>query len=117
MAFAYINPAGINKHADIDIDVLLESRWNSGRPKTTRRSRPRWTTIAKAASISYARLTEIRKSDAWTLAVANFLHGKGERPLIDTLDVFGVKIWDLARLDYELEEQYGILLDTAGYWI
>ena len=94
MTFTYTNPAGFNKQVDLDIDALLEFRLNRYlSPK------PSWPKIAKHFSLSAARLTEIRKSPEWVVAVAEFMHRKDIQPHKYDLRDFGLDLDDVIHMD------------------
>ena len=94
MTFTYTNPAGINKQVDLDIDALLEYRLNH-----YLRPMPSWPKIAKHFSLSAARLTEIRKSPEWKVAVAEFMYLKDINPSKDDLKDFGLDLMDVLQMD------------------
>ena len=94
MTFTYTNPAGINKQVELDIDALIETRWNNNSPR-----RPSWTQIAKASGISGTRMTDIRKSPEWKFAVAEFLSTRGIRLRKEELRWFDVTVLEMMRMN------------------
>ena len=94
MTFTYTNPAGINKQVDLDIDALLEFRLN--RYMTPK---PSWPKIAKHFGISAARMTEIRKSPEWVIAVAEFMYLKDIHPHKYDLKDFGLDLMDVQQMN------------------
>ena len=112
MTFTYTNPAGINKQVDLDIDALLEYRWNNWQ-----RPLPTWAKVAKASGIASRTLTEIRKSPEWVVAVAEFLHGKDINPARDDLKVFGLELLDVMHMNAPSGLTLKVGAWSIGRWV